>query len=121
MFTTLPQRKARIGRSSAWMPLKAPVTLVSITSCQASDARRLSGVRRPGRGQDRGRKGYQPFDHTSETEHLQGAAYLSARHPLASLLVWSGVAVRGASGIGVLALGRGKTGNAAGPRAAAAS
>src|SRR2546422_7701313 len=31
-----------IGPATAWMQLKAPVTLVSITSCQASEASRQS-------------------------------------------------------------------------------
>src|SRR3989449_4025856 len=38
---------------------------------------------------------------------------LSAMQPLASLLVWSGISVLGASAFGVLALSRGETVNAA--------
>src|SRR5947207_3195670 len=62
--------------ATAWMQLKAPVTLVSITSCHASAVPAGADSARGLMDHDIGAKGFEPM---FELEHRQGTPHFSRR------------------------------------------
>src|SRR5437660_942358 len=93
------------------MQLKAPVTLVSSTSCHASGLKRHSAPSRAAVSQ--GVVGLKLSNLCSKLNIGKARRNLGAVNRLLSVLVWGGIAAGGAAAFGVLALSRGENVNAA--------
>src|SRR5437660_1197733 len=93
------------------MQLKAPVTLVSSTSCHASGLKRHSAPSRAAVSQ--GVVGVKLSNLCSKLNIGKARCNLGGMNRLVSMLVWGGISALAAAAFGVLALSRGESVNAA--------